>query len=753
MRPLYPILLFLVLVAAPWVSGQSLEELFRQATGAPAEETPQKESGPEEQREWAIGRAKELRAQAAKLDAADARAAAAAGGIPEDAIGQAVRAATEAATAFQDAADTLGDIPAVENKLAEAKQVAEESPASEENATELRQRISSLEQSNAAATNALLLNQRLLDRARRGISTARQAALQAKAAAAAADAEEKSRLDFAADTADLELIAEQARVFLFAWRVYLHQLEKEITGMRADSARAALMKSPFGAMLNADRVNRRLSDLQSALESLRETLEQSKAGRRQQTETAQALRDRLAGLSADSPEAAQVKALLAPQEHLERSLAAVEMANTILVRLTDLEIEQWQKVGDTLRENSLEAFNSLKKTADENMELITSSRHQAELRFGEARASLEAVELEMQNPAIENRGREVLEQVRARENERMSLLTQIQQRLQELQFNQESLVKEIGERILAESPAARAASAGREVWNRVAGVWNHVFWEPGGNPISIGKVVLGIAALILAVLAAKVLSQTVSAAASHRFKLGPGRRHFLERWLFYIATLIFVFTTLNWLGIPLTVFAFLGGALMVGIGFGSQNLMNNFISGLILLLEQRIKVGDLIEVDGNLGSVTHLGARCSGVRKFDGVELLVPNSALLEKNVVNWTLSDNNHRFDFTIGVAYGSPTDKVMELFLRAMKEQPELLEDPPALVFFDEFGDDALIFHLYYWIRLGTCDGRKVGTEIRLRIDRLCREHNIEIAFPQRDIHLHAGKPIPVQITPPQQ
>ena len=100
----------------------------------------------------------------------------------------------------------------------------------------------------------------------------------------------------------------------------------------------------------------------------------------------------------------------------------------------------------------------------------------------------------------------------------------------------------------------------------------------------------------------------------------------------------------------------------IGVGFGAQTLMNNFISGLILLAEQRIKVGDLIEVDGHLGRVIDLGTRCSRVRKFDGVDVLVPNSYLLEKNVINWTLSDRHHRYDFVVGVSYGAPTEIVMK-------------------------------------------------------------------------------------------
>ena len=157
--------------------------------------------------------------------------------------------------------------------------------------------------------------------------------------------------------------------------------------------------------------------------------------------------------------------------------------------------------------------------------------------------------------------------------------------------------------------------------------------------------------------------------------------------------------------------------------------MNNFISCLILLAERRIKVGDVIEADGHLGRVMNIGTRCSRVRKFDGVDVLVPNSYLLEKNVINWTLSDSHHRYDFVIRVSYGASTELVMSTLYRSLEAQPEFLNEPKASVIFEAFGDKALNFHLYYWLDIGRSDTNKVGSEIRLRIDRLCREAGIEI------------------------
>jgi potassium-dependent mechanosensitive channel len=268
--------------------------------------------------------------------------------------------------------------------------------------------------------------------------------------------------------------------------------------------------------------------------------------------------------------------------------------------------------------------------------------------------------------------------------------------------------------------------------------------------ISVGKIILGVLGLAVGFFIARTLAHVLRSNLGRRFSVETARAAFLEKVLYYSLLVLVVLTTLNWLRIPLTAFAFLGGAIAIGVGFGAQTLMNNFISGLILLAEQRIKVGDLIDVDGHLGRVINLGTRCSRVRKFDGVDVLVPNSYLLEKNVINWTLSDSHHRYDFIVGVAYGTPTNVVMDTLTAAVEAQPEVLKEPAAVVAFEAFGDNALTFHIYFWLDIGQSDAMKVGTEIRLRIDRLCREAGIEMAFPQRDIHLHTSQPISVRVEP---
>ncbi|MCD2452268.1 mechanosensitive ion channel [Methylicorpusculum oleiharenae] len=201
--------------------------------------------------------------------------------------------------------------------------------------------------------------------------------------------------------------------------------------------------------------------------------------------------------------------------------------------------------------------------------------------------------------------------------------------------------------------------------------------------------------------------------------------------------------------IPLTVFTFFGGALAIGIGFGAQNIINNFISGLILLVERPIKLGDIVDVEGVRGTITHIGSRCCQVHCFDGIDMLIPNSSFLEKSVTNWTLSDQSIRCSITVGIAYGSSVREALLLVGQAAGEHGLVLKSPAPEVYLEEFGNDALNLTLDFWVgNLKQINRRRVMSDIRHRIVKLFNERGIEIAFPQRDIHLDSSKPFKVEL-----
>ncbi|MGZ8157696.1 MAG: mechanosensitive ion channel domain-containing protein [Methylobacter sp.] len=201
--------------------------------------------------------------------------------------------------------------------------------------------------------------------------------------------------------------------------------------------------------------------------------------------------------------------------------------------------------------------------------------------------------------------------------------------------------------------------------------------------------------------------------------------------------------------IPLTVFTFLGGTLAIGVGFGAQNILNNFISGMILLMERSIKIGDIVEVEGVLSRVTHIGSRCCQVHRFDGIDMLIPNSSFLEKSVTNWTLSDHTLRCSVTVDTAYGAPPRQAMALVERAAAKHPQVMKIPAPEVYLQEFGADALNLRLDFWIDLHVQPNRyRVMSDIRLHIEELFADEGIAISFPQRDVHLDIISPVKVEM-----
>jgi small-conductance mechanosensitive channel len=277
-------------------------------------------------------------------------------------------------------------------------------------------------------------------------------------------------------------------------------------------------------------------------------------------------------------------------------------------------------------------------------------------------------------------------------------------------------------------------------------VWNYRLF--GSDSVTVGQLALVLAVLIagygLSRLFEKLLSRRLA-----KTELRPDAIHTLKRILFYALIICVVLTALSLLKIPITAFAFLTGAIAIGVGFGAQNIINNFISGWILMAERPIRIDDFIEIDSSQGTVERIGTRSTRIRRVDGVHMLVPNSQLLERTVVNWTLVDQEIRSTLRVGVAYGSPVKKVAELILQAVTEQEDVKQTPAPSVFFEDFGDNALLFDAYFWCDVsGEKQMRQVRSEIRFRISELFDKNDIVIAFPQRDIHLDTLRPLDVRI-----
>jgi small-conductance mechanosensitive channel len=197
--------------------------------------------------------------------------------------------------------------------------------------------------------------------------------------------------------------------------------------------------------------------------------------------------------------------------------------------------------------------------------------------------------------------------------------------------------------------------------------------------------------------------------------------------------------TLNILGIKLTSLAVLGGALGIGLGFGLQKIASNFVSGLILLMERSLKPGDLIELeDGTFGYVRRSSSRATLIETIDGKEVLVPNEEFIIKQVINWTLSNNKARITLNVGVSYGADIEKARDLVVEAVNEHEKTLKDPAAVCWLDNFGDSSVNFIVYFWIEDVNAGYRSVKSEVLFKIWNKFKENDIEIPFPQRDLHI---------------
>jgi len=267
--------------------------------------------------------------------------------------------------------------------------------------------------------------------------------------------------------------------------------------------------------------------------------------------------------------------------------------------------------------------------------------------------------------------------------------------------------------------------------------------------VTVGKVVKAFIILFIGTWIAGRIGRTIQWALTKRLKWTKHKAEPVRKIIFgvmFIGVLVFSLVTVN---IPLAIFTFLGGALAIGIGFGAQHLINNFISGMILLFDRSVKVGDIVEVDGEGGRVTVLGMRNARIHRFDGIDMLVPNSHFLQQKVTNWTLSDLKMRYSVSVGVAYGSPARETERVIMKAIETHPMVLKDPPPTILFEAFGESALVFTGYFWMELiSNRDNRIAASEIRHAINELLEKAGIVISFPQRDVHLDSSKPLEVKV-----
>jgi potassium efflux system protein len=278
---------------------------------------------------------------------------------------------------------------------------------------------------------------------------------------------------------------------------------------------------------------------------------------------------------------------------------------------------------------------------------------------------------------------------------------------------------------------------------------NFEIWVIDKQAVTVRRFLQALAFLIIGILLTRIILLHLLYPLLEKTLWRHTKTEILQKTVSYLAYTVVFLITLGKLRIPLQSFATLGGGIAIGIGFAAQTIIKNFISGFILLGEKPINIGDLVEVGGILGNVKDIGSRSTLLRTGENKDILVPNSNFLENTITNWTRKDRRIRGQVTVGVAYGSPVDQVKELLLQAASACDQVLKNPQPFVLFNEFGDNALIFDIYFWIEVAGVMGRRIiQSTLRFKIDELFRAADIIIAFPQRDVHLDTQGPVEVRL-----
>jgi len=283
----------------------------------------------------------------------------------------------------------------------------------------------------------------------------------------------------------------------------------------------------------------------------------------------------------------------------------------------------------------------------------------------------------------------------------------------------------------------------------LAHFWNYKLITLAGIKLSIGNLIMALTMLLFATKLSRFSTRAIERRLIIPFVEDKSSQNTYKTFAFYGSLAIFVTLSLAIAGIPLSVFTVFGGALAIGVGFGSQNIVNNFISGIILLVERPIKVGDVVELENISGSVVAIGTRSTQVKNAEGKIFVVPNSFFLEKSVLNWSYEHSIVRTSVNFGVAYGSNVKLVENICTDILLNSEHVLQDPLPIVLFDNFSDSNLDFELLFWCDLSEVSTlAQVRSAIRFKIEERFRQHKIEMAFPQRDLNLKLTKPLEVNV-----
>ena len=270
---------------------------------------------------------------------------------------------------------------------------------------------------------------------------------------------------------------------------------------------------------------------------------------------------------------------------------------------------------------------------------------------------------------------------------------------------------------------------------------NYSLFQLGDTEVTLWTLVYVSVLFTVLVLVAGLLKRWVARSLAAIGDVEIGMRQSVATIVRYIVIAIGLVIIIQSAGIDLSTLTVLAGAAGLGIGFGLQNIINNFVSGLIILFERPIKVGDRVDVGSVHGDVVSISARATTIVTNDNIAIIVPNADFISSKVTNWSYTDRKVRFDVPVGVSYESDPEVVTRLLLEVANAHNGVLATPPSAVLFEEFGNSSLNFTLQVWTKDYSAKPRVLKSELNYAIARIFKENDIEIPFPQRVVHIRSG------------
>jgi len=279
------------------------------------------------------------------------------------------------------------------------------------------------------------------------------------------------------------------------------------------------------------------------------------------------------------------------------------------------------------------------------------------------------------------------------------------------------------------------------IWGFIVRAWSIELFGP--DTVTIGGILLLVFLFASVIIVERFLQRLLIRRFLSKTRLQPSLQFGLSRIIGYMLIAIGFYVAFQAVGFDLSSLAIIAASLGVGVGFGLQNIINNFVSGIIILAERPISIGDRIDVAGVAGRVTKIQLRSTTVVTNDNITMIVPNADFISNTVTNWSHGDPKVRIRVPVGVAYGSDLKLLQRLLLEAAEEHPKALRDPSPVVLFTEFGDSSLNFELGVWTQEMTATPIHFTSQMNFIIEQKLRENDIEIPFPQRDLHVRSGLP----------